>query len=45
MRAYRSQFAALETGVMRRLTHPVLLRFELVWTRPGARYTAPTAGL
>ena len=31
MRAYRSQFPALEAGVQRRLTHPQLLRFEVVW--------------
>jgi LmbE family N-acetylglucosaminyl deacetylase len=45
MQAYRSQFPALEAGVQRRLTHPALIRFEMVWVRPGGGYTAPTAGL
>jgi LmbE family N-acetylglucosaminyl deacetylase len=45
MRAYRSQFEALEAEPLRRLTHPGLVRFELVWTRAGGRYTGPTAGL
>lgn len=33
MRRYRTQFAMLEAGGQRRLTHPELLRFELVWVR------------
>jgi LmbE family N-acetylglucosaminyl deacetylase len=33
MRSYRSQFAMLEAQGQRRLTHPELLRFELVWIR------------
>ncbi len=33
MRAYRSQFPMLEGGPQRRLSHPELLRFELVWRR------------
>jgi LmbE family N-acetylglucosaminyl deacetylase len=45
MRVYRSQFAALEAGSLRRLTHPDLVRFELVWTRADGSYTGPTAGL
>jgi LmbE family N-acetylglucosaminyl deacetylase len=45
MRVYRSQFAALEGDSLQRLTHPDLVRFELVWTRADGSYTGPTAGL
>jgi LmbE family N-acetylglucosaminyl deacetylase len=45
MRAYRTQFAALEADSLRRLTHPDVVRFELVWTRADGSYTGPTAGL
>jgi LmbE family N-acetylglucosaminyl deacetylase len=31
MRTYRTQFALLEAGPLRRLTHPTLLPFELLW--------------
>jgi LmbE family N-acetylglucosaminyl deacetylase len=34
MRAYRTQFAALEAGGQRRLTHPELIAWEVVWERP-----------
>jgi LmbE family N-acetylglucosaminyl deacetylase len=38
MRTYRTQFAALEAGPRRRLTHPELLPYEVVWDpSPGAR--------
>jgi LmbE family N-acetylglucosaminyl deacetylase len=33
MRAYRSQFPAVEAGIKRRLTHPELIRFEVLWER------------
>ena len=33
MRVYRTQFPAMEAGPLRRLTHPELLRFELLWAR------------
>jgi hypothetical protein len=32
MRTYRTQFAALEAGGQRRLSHPELVRYEVVWT-------------
>jgi LmbE family N-acetylglucosaminyl deacetylase len=35
MRAYPSQFAMLEAQGQRRLTHPELVRFELLWVKPG----------
>jgi LmbE family N-acetylglucosaminyl deacetylase len=35
MRAYRSQFAMLEAQGTRRLTHPEVVRFELLWVKPG----------
>jgi hypothetical protein len=31
MRAYRTQFAMLESGPLRRLTHPELVRYEVVF--------------
>lgn len=34
MKTYRTQFAALEAGGQRRLTHPELVRYEVVWIRP-----------
>jgi hypothetical protein len=34
MRSYRTQFAALEAGAQRRLTHPDLVRHEVVWVPP-----------
>jgi len=34
MRAYRTQFSMLEGGGQRKLTHPDLVRFELVWIKP-----------
>jgi LmbE family N-acetylglucosaminyl deacetylase len=34
METYRTQFAALEAGGQRRLTHPELVRSEVVWMRP-----------
>lgn len=34
MRAYRTQFPALEAGRLRRLTHPDLVRFEVIWNPP-----------
>jgi hypothetical protein len=34
MKTYRTQFAALEAGAQRRLTHPDLVRFEVVWISP-----------
>jgi hypothetical protein len=34
MKAYRTQFAALEAGAHRRLTNPELVRHEVVWIRP-----------
>jgi LmbE family N-acetylglucosaminyl deacetylase len=38
MRTYRTQFPALEAGAARRLTHPDLIAFELIWDpSPGAR--------
>ena len=36
MREYRTQFPALEGGPQRRLTHPDLIRWEVVWERPTA---------
>jgi LmbE family N-acetylglucosaminyl deacetylase len=33
MRAYRTQFAILEGGPLRRLTHPDLIRFEVLFER------------
>jgi LmbE family N-acetylglucosaminyl deacetylase len=33
MRVYRTQFTALEAGAKRRLTHPELIRYEVVWSR------------
>jgi LmbE family N-acetylglucosaminyl deacetylase len=33
MRMYRTQFPAMEAGPLRRLMHPELLQFELLWTR------------
>src|SRR6266540_1593147 len=49
MRMYRSQFAAVEAGPQRRLTHPQLIRFEIFWkphpTGESPSYTSPTAGL
>lgn len=33
MRTYRTQFAALEAGGQRRLTHPELVRCEVVWAK------------
>jgi hypothetical protein len=33
MRAYRTQFAILEGGPLRRLTHPELVRYEVVFER------------
>ena len=33
MRTYRTQFAALEAGGQRRLTHPDLIAWEVVWER------------
>jgi LmbE family N-acetylglucosaminyl deacetylase len=35
MRCYRTQFSMLEGGGQRKLTHPELVRFELVWTKPA----------
>jgi LmbE family N-acetylglucosaminyl deacetylase len=35
MRAYRTQFPALEAGSQRRLTHPELVRYEVVFAREG----------
>jgi hypothetical protein len=35
METYRTQFAALEAGGQRRLTHPELVRHEVVWIRPA----------
>jgi LmbE family N-acetylglucosaminyl deacetylase len=35
MKTYRTQFAALEAGGQRRLTHPELVRHEVVWIRPA----------
>jgi LmbE family N-acetylglucosaminyl deacetylase len=35
MRAYRTQFPALEAGPQRRLTHPELVRYEVVFAREG----------
>jgi LmbE family N-acetylglucosaminyl deacetylase len=35
METYRTQFAALEAGGQRRLTHPELVRYEVVWIRPA----------
>jgi LmbE family N-acetylglucosaminyl deacetylase len=35
MRAYRTQFAMLEGQGQRRLTHPELVRFELLWVKPS----------
>jgi hypothetical protein len=34
MRTYRTQFAGLEPDGQRRLTHPDLVRHEVVWIRP-----------
>ena len=34
MKSYRTQFAALEADGQRRLTHPDLVRREVVWIRP-----------
>jgi hypothetical protein len=36
MRAYRTQFSMLEGGPLRRLTHPALVRFEVVFERASA---------
>jgi len=33
MRTYRTQFPILEAGPLRRLTHPTLVPFELIWVR------------
>jgi LmbE family N-acetylglucosaminyl deacetylase len=35
METYLTQFAALEAGGQRRLTHPELVRHEVVWIRPA----------
>jgi LmbE family N-acetylglucosaminyl deacetylase len=35
MRSYRTQFSMLEGGGQRKLTHPDLVRYELVWTKPA----------
>jgi LmbE family N-acetylglucosaminyl deacetylase len=35
LRAYRTQFSALEAGGQRRLTHPELVRYEVAWIRPA----------
>jgi len=32
----RTQFSALEAGAQRRLTHPDLVRHEVVWIRPAS---------
>ena len=42
MGAYRSQFAMLEGGALRRLTRSMLLRFELIWIR-GSRAATPVS--
>jgi LmbE family N-acetylglucosaminyl deacetylase len=36
MRRYKTQFAALEAGGQRRLTHPDLVRCEVVWVPRGS---------
>jgi LmbE family N-acetylglucosaminyl deacetylase len=36
METYRTQFAALEAGGQRRLTHTELVRHEVVWTKPSS---------
>jgi hypothetical protein len=33
VRTYRTQVAALDAGLQQRLTHPELLRYEVVWRR------------
>jgi hypothetical protein len=35
MRAYATQFPALDGGPQRRLSHPDLLAYELVWPLRG----------
>src|SRR6266542_4862128 len=45
----RTQLAAVGAGPQRRLTHPQLIRFEILWTPhptgEAPSYTSPTAGL
>jgi hypothetical protein len=36
MKTYPTQFAALEADGQRRLTHPDLVRREVVWIRPSS---------
>jgi hypothetical protein len=36
MKTYRTQFAALEAGGQRRLTHPAFVRHEVVWIQPAS---------
>jgi LmbE family N-acetylglucosaminyl deacetylase len=36
MKTYRTQFAALEGGPQRRLTHPELVRYEVSWSKSGS---------
>jgi hypothetical protein len=36
MKNYRTQFAALEAGGQRRLTHPAFVRHEVVWIQPAS---------
>lgn len=36
LRAYRSQFAALDGGPQRRVSHPELIAYEAFWEAPGA---------
>jgi hypothetical protein len=36
MKTYRTQFAAHEAGGQRRLTHPDLVRHEVIWIQPAS---------
>ena len=44
MKSYRTQFAALEADGQRRLTHPDLVRREVVWIALPPSYSASRRG-